>query len=379
MAVDAHADLMPAARSGRRSLPFRHGFDHQVGRYYAEFTVDGRKARPFPAASGAARLDLHLCASSTDDGVSVGAVYRTELFERSCADLLLARYEAVLFSFTDDPGRPVGDVHWWSAVDHEVIIAANDTARPVEPASVLDAVHAHVLRSPDAVAVAVVDSERQLGYGQLWSAAHAMSALVRGAGIRAGDRVAIALPRGPELVAAVLGTWLAGAAYVPVDAAHPEERIRYQLSDSAAKVLVTTEEPARFAGDGLVVLTAPAVDAARDPETAGAPPAAVDPASCAYLIYTSGSTGRPKGTLTTHEALANVVVHFAEQLGASPGDTMLWTTTFAFDMSGTELHVPLVSGGRLVAAPDRARSDGRVLRELLERYGVRFVEATPTT
>ncbi|MGK5639572.1 non-ribosomal peptide synthetase [Streptomyces sp. URMC 126] len=379
-AVDAYADLVPVPRSGPRPLPFRHVFAHQTGEEEREFTVDGLTARPYPVTGGdPGRFDLHLRATSADDGIRLRAAFRTELFDRSGAELLLARYEAVLSSFTDDPGRAVGDVPWWSTRDHEIIAAANDTARPVPFASVLDAVHAHALRSPDAVAV--VDGDRSVGYGRLWSAAHAMSALIRDAGIGAGDVVATALPRGPELVAAVLGTWLAGAAYLPVDAAHPEERIRYQLSDSGAKLLVADEDSARFAADGLAVLTAPAVDTAPDPEPepVRTPPAPVDPASRAYLIYTSGSTGRPKGTQIHHGALANVAAHFTEQLGASPGDTMLWTTTFAFDMSGIELHVPLVSGGRLVAAPDAARSDGRVLRELLERYEVRFVEATPTT
>ncbi|MFD7432404.1 amino acid adenylation domain-containing protein [Streptomyces sp. NPDC059818] len=387
VAVETHPDLLPAPRSARRPLPFRHVFEHQAGRGPAEFTLGGLTAEPVPVASGCGKFDLDLCVTSTQDrasmrdSVSVRAVYRSELFERSVIDLLLARYEAVLVSFTEGPGRAVGDVSWWSERDHEIVGAANDTARPVEPASVLDAVYAHAVRMPDAVAV--VDGERLLGYGQLWNAAHAVSALVRDTGIRAGDVVAIALPRGPELVAAVLGTWLAGAAYLPLDAAHPEERIRYQLSDSAARALVTTEDMAHYASESLVVLTTPMADTAPPPTQAGTPPAAPpatpDPASCAYLIYTSGSTGRPKGTLITHAALANVAAHFAEQLEAEPGDTMLWTTTFAFDMSGIELHVPLVSGGRLVAAPDSARSDGRVLRELVERYGARFVEATPTT
>ncbi|MFH9426320.1 amino acid adenylation domain-containing protein [Streptomyces sp. NPDC017529] len=376
-AVEALAGLTPVARSGRRSLPFRHVFEHRAGCGPAAFTLGGLAAGPFPAASGFATFDLHLSTTSTDDGISVRVVHRTELFARPCAELLLARYEAVLASFADAPDRAVGEVHWWSDRDHGIIAAANDTARPVEPASVLDAVHEHALRRPEAVAV--MDGERSVGYGRLWSAAHAMSAVIRGAGVRPGDVVAIALPRGPELVAAVLGTWLAHAAYLPVDAAHPEERIRYQLSDSAAKVLVATEDATHFAEDGLVVLTVPAVDTVPDANACDAPPGAVDPASCAYLIYTSGSTGRPKGTLITHAALANVAVHFAEQLEASSGDAMLWTTTFAFDMSGIELHVALVSGGRLVAAPDRARSDGRVMRELVSRYGVRFIEATPTT
>ncbi|MCC9312003.1 amino acid adenylation domain-containing protein [Kitasatospora sp. RB6PN24] len=399
VAVDAQGDLMPAARSGRRSLPFRHVFDHRAGTGPAAFTLSGLAARPLPVVSGFSKFDLQLCVTSTDDAIALRAVYRTELFERAQAELLLARFEAVLGSFTDAPDRAVAEVEWWSERDRAIVGAANDTTRPVEPASVLEAVRAQVLRTPDAVAV--VEGDRSIGYRRLWCAARATSALLRDAGVRTGDVVAVALPRGPELVAAVLGTWLAGAAYLPVDTAHPEERIRYQLSDSAARVLVATADEAgdlaHAAGDGLAVLTVPPVEAVPSVEgaslveavppveaapeagTADVGPVAVEPKACAYLMYTSGSTGRPKGTLIDHAALANVVAHFAEQFGASAGDTTLWTTTFAFDISGLELFVPLVSGGRLVAAPDRARSDGRVLGELIERYGARFVQATPTT
>ncbi|MFF3275376.1 amino acid adenylation domain-containing protein [Streptomyces chrestomyceticus] len=371
--------LLPPAAPGRPPLPFRHTFEHRTVTCPATFTFGGLAARTFPVPSGTARFDLHLTATAPQDPHGATALrlrYRTELFDPALAELLLARYETVLRAFTADPDRAVGDVSWWSGRDHEIIGAANDTTGPVEPETVLDAVRLQVRRAPDAVVV--VDGERAVDYGQLWNAAHAMATRLKDTGVRPGDVVAIALPRGAELVAAVLGTWLAGAAYVPVDAAHPRERIRHQLSDSAATVLVADEHTAALAGpDGPAVLHAPPADQAPQVPATDAPVG--DPAACAYLMYTSGSTGRPKGTLIGHAALANLAAHFAAQLAAAPGDTMLWTTTFAFDMSGVELFVPLVSGGRLVAAPDRARSDGRVLRALLERHDVRFVQATPTT
>lgn len=377
----AQPGLLPPATPGRPPLPFRHTFEYRTDTVTcpAAFTFGGLAARPFPVTSGTAHFDLHLTATAPQDPHGATALrlrYRTELFDPALAGLLLARYETVLRAFTADPDRAVGDVSWWSGRDHEIIGAANDTASPVEPATVLDAVRLQVRRAP--AAVAVVEGEHTVDYGQLWNAAHAMATRLKDTGVRPGDVVAIALPRGAELVAAVLGTWLAGAAYVPVDAAHPRERIRHQLSDSAATVLVADEHTAVLAGpDGPAVLHAP--PAGHAPQLPAPDGPVGDPAACAYLMYTSGSTGRPKGTLIGHAALANLAAHFAAQLAAEPGDTMLWTTTFAFDMSGVELFVPLVSGGRLVAAPDRARSDGRVLRELLERHDVRFVQATPTT
>ncbi|KUM93480.1 hypothetical protein AQI88_27355 [Streptomyces cellostaticus] len=375
--VDAHADLMPRSRSGRRATPFRYVFQCRAGNDLAEFRIGGLVARPFLPGNGFSKFDIDFSVAVTDDSIEVRARYRTELFEQSDAELLLARYEAVLSSFVDDADGRVGDVRMWSARDREVIGAANDTVQPVEPASVLRAVQDRVGRTPDAVAV--VDGEQLVTYRRLWNAAHDICELIRSTGLGASDVVAVALPRSAELVAAVLGAWLAGAAYLPIDSAHPEERIRYQLSDSAAKVLLATEDMAHFADGGLTVLTVPTVNGASDSEVIGTRPVVVDPAACAYLIYTSGSTGRPKGTRVSHLALANLTMHFVEELGAAATDTMLWLTTFAFDISGLELFVPLVSGGRLVPAPDAARSDGRVLRELVERHGVRFIQATPTT
>ncbi|WP_435173436.1 non-ribosomal peptide synthetase [Actinacidiphila sp. bgisy145] len=380
VAVDAHPDLLPARASGRHSLPFRYAFEYRAPDGPPGFSFGGLPAEPFPATSGAGRFDLHLAATrhpGPQGTVGLRLRYRTELFDPAPAALLPARYEAVLASFAADPDRAVGDVDWWSPQDHAIIGAANDTAGPVEPATVLAAVERQVRRTP--AAVAVVDGDDTLDYRQLWHAAHTAAALLRDAGLRPGETVAIALPRGAELAAAVLGTWLAGAAYMPLDAAHPKERLRHQLSDSGARLLVANGDTAALGGpDGPAVLLAPpARDAAPRPE-ADAPAGAVGAADCAYLMYTSGSTGRPKGTRVGHAALANLVVHFAEQLAAAPGDTMLWTTTFAFDISGLELFVPLVSGGTVVAAPDRARSDGRVLRALLERHDARFVQATPT-
>jgi amino acid adenylation domain-containing protein len=372
VAVDAHAELLPRARPGQRITPFRYVFQ-PVTTEPAEFRIGDRIATPLTLAPGYGKFDLDLSATVTGDVLRIRARYRAGLLDPADADLLLARYEAVLSALAEDPGAATGDLRVWSALDHEVIIAANDTAGPVRPESVLRGVRDRIAETPDAVAV--VRDGGSVTYQQIWNAATRLAEQLGAAGVTPGDVVAVALPRGTELVVSALGAWLAGAAYLPVDAAHPEERIRYQLSDSGARVLLA--EPALdYVADGLTRFEPPAPTDEAGPDLLVG---AVDPDACAYLIYTSGSTGRPKGTRISHAALANLVAHFVAELAAAPGDTMVWLTTFAFDISGLELWVPLVSGGRLVPAPDSARSDGRVLRDLIERFDARFVQATPTT
>jgi amino acid adenylation domain-containing protein len=372
--VDDLGDVTPSAGSTWRNLLFRHVFNYVPAVGDPEFTVAGTPARLLAVENGCSKFDLEFFVMPSDDGIRLRAVYRTESLDATEAAALLERYEALLAGLLDHAGTPVAGIPLHGATDRAVIEAANATAAPTTPATVPAAVHARAVATPEATAV--VDGDRAIGYRSLWLTAQDVRDDLRAAGLAAGDVVAVVAPRSAELVAAVLGTWLAGGVYMPIDPDHPGQRIDYQLADSGARVVLAPAERADLATDGrtLVALRAP-----RD--TPGEPlgePAATAGAR-AYLMYTSGSTGRPKGTLITHGALANLTAHFARELDAAPGDAGLWLTTFSFDISGLELYVPLWAGGRVVVAPDTARLDGAVLRDLLQRHDVGIVEATPTT
>ncbi|MFI6157933.1 amino acid adenylation domain-containing protein [Kitasatospora sp. NPDC051170] len=373
--VDSLARSLPRATTTWRNMLFRHVFNYLPGFGVPEFELAGARATPLPIENGYSKFDLEFFVMSADGEIRIRTVYRTEILTRTDAELLLERYEALLLAFAADPEQPVGTLLAWGERDHAVIGAANRTEAPDTAPDVLRAIHRQVRDTPDAVAV--VDGERTLTYRRLWDAAHAVRAQLTAAGVAAGDTVALALPRSAELAAAVLGTWLAGAAYLPVDPDHPAQRIDHQLTDSGTRVLLARPGAVHAPSAGLTVLhPAPATDA---PAADRRAPEPADPDGHAYLIYTSGSTGRPKGTAVTHRGVANLVAHFIAELAAGPGHATLWTTTFAFDISALELYVPLASGGQVVAAPDEVRVDGGALLDLIDRHDVRTVQATPTT
>jgi amino acid adenylation domain-containing protein len=252
-----------------------------------------------------------------------------------------------------------------------VIGRANQTARPVVPGTVLEAVFENVRRTP--LAVAVLDGDRTTTYRQLWDCAERTRSALLEAGAAPGAVVAIAARRGAELLGAVLGIWLAGAAYLPVDVEQPEQRKRHLLTDSGARI-VLADDPADL--DVPVLPLRPvANEPAGEPALAHVP----DREDAAYLIYTSGSTGPPKGTWIAHRSLSNIAADFAERLRATPRDTTLWLTTFAFDMVNLELYMPLWSGGRIAVAPDAARVDGDALLGAIDRFDPGIIQATPTT
>ncbi|MFF2327303.1 MULTISPECIES: amino acid adenylation domain-containing protein [unclassified Streptomyces] len=361
--------------SGRNSL-FRHTFNYAPVETRAAFSIDGQPAEQLMVETGTSKFDLEFFVTSTAEGIEVRAGYCVDVFDPEDVDMLIARYDELLVALASRPDEPFSELPVWAAHDHDVIDAANDTARAVEPATVLEMFAATVSAAPEEDRTAVVDGARSVGARRLWAAAEATRDLLAEAGIGAGDTVALLAPRGPELVAAVFGVWLCGAAYLPLDPDHPEQRVTYQLDDSGA-VVVLAGPGVAVPGDRTVL---PLVDVDGVTPAAGTvlakPP--VTAQDQAYLIYTSGSTGLPKGTRIGHGALANLVAHVAELLG-DHGTSMLWVTTFSFDMSTLELFLPLVTGGTLVIAPDEARTQGAALAGMLERHEISVLQATPTT
>ncbi|MEU7982034.1 amino acid adenylation domain-containing protein [Micromonospora sp. NPDC049081] len=370
------AQFRPATGSWRNPV-FKHLFNYVPDEGQASYDLGGLRAERRIVENGFSKFDLEFFVISTAGALDVRAVFYTEVLGRADVTAMLARFDALLVTLGQRSGEPVDALPLHAPADLATIGAANATTRPVRSPSVLTAIAARVAAAPTAVAVR--DGDREVSYAQIWAAAEHTRTALRAAGVGPGGVVALLGRRGPELVGAVLGTWLAGAAYLPIDPAHPYQRIVHQLDDSGAGVVIADpgtpvpEVPGRVVLHPVEVTTAEPtpVDPATDGFAAGADPA--------YLIYTSGSTGRPKGTWITHRALANLIEHFVELLHADARTATLWLTTFSFDISALELFLPLAAGGSTVVAPDAARTDGSVLLDVLRQHPVDIVQATPTT
>ncbi|WP_285561531.1 AMP-binding protein, partial [Actinoplanes regularis] len=148
--------------------------------------------------------------------------------------------------------------------------------------------------TPDAVAVR--GGGRSLTYGQLdeWSQGVAFG--LRSAGVGRGDRVGLCLPRGVEMVAALLGVWRVGAAFVPLDPQLPVAR--RELMAAGTSLVLSDWDPAWESG-------------------AEVPAVVVDGRDLAYVIYTSGSTGTPKGVAVAHAGVASLAQVMAPVLDVS--------------------------------------------------------------
>ncbi|GAA4516821.1 MULTISPECIES: amino acid adenylation domain-containing protein [Nonomuraea] len=219
--------------------------------------------------------------------------------------------------------------------------------------------------------IALVAGDERLTYAALDEAVDRLAARLAAAGARPGTLVGICAAKSAACVTAMLAVLRTGAAYLPLDPAHPAARVELVLADSRADLLLTEGEP--------VTTTVPVLRLdGEHPPAAPVPAAPPDPSSPAYVIYTSGSTGTPKGVVVPHRALANLLAGMRELVGSTAGDVWLSAASLTFDMSVPELYLPLVTGGRLVLVDPRTALLGKRLAALIEREGVTHMQATPS-
>jgi pristinamycin I synthase-2 len=227
--------------------------------------------------------------------------------------------------------------------------------------TVLGAFARHVARRPDAPAV--VAGDRVLTYRELDGRANALARRLLTLGIRPEDRVAVLMPRTPELIVGLLAVLKAGGAYVPLDARAPSIRNRLIVEETAAAVVLTDGS---LAAEAAELHDGPVLALEADPDIADDPGIVVDPGQLAYVCYTSGSTGVPKGAAICHR---DVTALTADRAFAGITESVLVHSPTAFDLSTFEIWTPLLNGGQAVLAPPGVLEAG-TLRHLIRTHGL---------
>ncbi|MGV0143883.1 amino acid adenylation domain-containing protein [Mycobacterium colombiense] len=226
----------------------------------------------------------------------------------------------------------------------------------------------------DAEAVAITCGSRSMTYGELDAASNRLAHLLVGRGAAPGERVAMLLPRCAEAIVAVLAVIKTGAAYVPMDPAHPDARIELVLGDAAPIAVITTAD-LRLRVDAYDVAVIDVNDSAIDAQSDGALPVPAA-GNLAYLVYTSGTTGTPKGVAVTHRNVTQLL----ESLDAELARGQVWTQchSLAFDYSVWEIWAPLLCGGRMLVVPDGVVRSSEEFHALLVREQVSVLSQTPS-
>ncbi|GAA2978810.1 amino acid adenylation domain-containing protein [Actinokineospora diospyrosa] len=244
---------------------------------------------------------------------------------------------------------------------------------PLDPRPVHELICRQAERTPDAVAVR--DGDTVLTYRELLDAAAAVAGQLAGEGIGPGAVVGLCVQRSARLVATVLGVLLSGAAYLPVDPAHPPHRVAAMLASAQASLLLVDGKSPLPDDHPVPVRSIDEHNGAPAPRWRGY---VAGPEVVCCVIFTSGSTGEPKGVEITHRALAIRLVGMLDEHQVDSSDVLLQKAPYTFDVSMWELLLGFLAGATLVVAPPEAHRDPEALVELIVRHGVTVVHFVPS-
>ncbi|MGC0422030.1 amino acid adenylation domain-containing protein [Embleya sp. AB8] len=349
-----------------------------------EFALGPLTARMVAVPSGTAKFDLTLnVGEQPGRGIGGFLEFRTDLFDRAGALGLARRLAALLTAAVADPDTPIDRLPLLDEAErHRALVEWNaGPTATATPSTTLVARYERAARAHPA-RIAVSCAGLSLSYAELSARANRLARLLVTRDIGPGDIVALALPRSPELVVALLAVAKAGAAYLPLDPDYPADRLAYMLDDAAPAALLTDSATARrlpahdlprIFVDGKDADAHPSSDLGQDQRKR--PLRANDPA---YVIYTSGSTGRPKGVPVTHHNVARLFTATDHWFGFGPDDVWTLFHSYAFDFSVWELWGALLFGGRLVVVPHLVSRDPAEFLDLLARERVTVLNQTPS-
>ena len=360
--------------------------------------LGGLEFEALPLGRRGAQLDVSLTGAVVAGELRFRLELDADRFDAATAGRFLGHLEALLEAATEQPHAPLDELPLLREAERQALLLEwNDSqvAAPAAPSEEspgsLDAlVVAQAARTPQAMAL--VCAVRQLTYRELVCRVERLAHTLRSLGAGPEERVGICAGRSPELVVGILAILRAGAAYVPLDPAHPRERLAWTLEDSGAALLLAESSclpllpVPRFAErGGRVVLLDPAAGeavAAGGAGAAGAEEAAAGagPHRLAYVLYTSGSTGRPKGVAVSHASLLNFCAGMDAVLRPPPEAPGTWlaVTSVSFDISVLELLWTLARGFTVVVEPAPGDDDPDTLADRLRRHGVTHLQCTPS-
>ncbi len=300
-----------------------------------------------PQQSG--QFDLCIELAESGDGLRGYFEYKDQLLAPETVARLQEHYLRLLDGLVTDPAGRIGELPLMSEAEQQRTVLV--WGRAPKPTVTLSCLHRlmeeQARRTPGAIAVQ--QGHQRLTYGDLNARSSRLAHYLRRRGAGAGVVVALCVERSLDLIVGLLGILKSGAAYLPLDADYPIERLDYMLRDSQVRVLVTRQDQlARLPATNTHTIC---LDSEWD-QIAGCPDSPIEGTDAlhnlAYVMYTSGSTGHPKGVMIEHRSIANYVQAITELAGVTAEDRSLQFASLSFDTAAEEIFPCLAAGATLV-------------------------------
>lgn len=352
---------------------FQTGFTFEP---LAQININNITAQPIPIEKNGAQLDLFLTMWESDAGFEGYIEYSTQLFSDSMAKRIELLYKKIVVEILNNK-KLVSEISILPNEDKTILQAWNNTHADINVNKCLhQQFEEQVVATPDEIALKY--NGNSLTYEQVNKHANRLSNYLIKRGVQVEDIVGISMDRSFELIISIIAIHKAGAAYLPLDAKYPKERIEAIIEDGKPKLIITTTANLKILdGHNNVVLIDQIFS---DPlsNNDSNPNLDINSQSLAYLLFTSGSTGRPKGVMIEHHSVINKLVWMQTMHPIYKGDSLLLKTPVTFDVSVWELFWWFFNGSCLTILPPEGEKFPELIIETTAKNNVNTLIFVPS-
>ena len=340
----------------REAPPLRVIFSLQEARHRETALGSLRLSLPHVLPPAAA-VDMNFWLVEMKDGLKGALNYSTELFDPATIRTFLSHFRELLMAIRENPGQAVGQLRLVSAQERRHLVAQTAAVEP-PAASLLGALAARAAAQPEGVALRLADGFSTT-YAALLAEATGRAAWLAERGVRAGDRVALALEDGQQRLASLLGLLWLGAVAVPLDPRDPAARHEARIAVSGATWLWGATEDATLPASRVL----PPLTAA--PPSASGQGAPEDGSGTAWVE----TAPAPGGGFAAFPVLAGPIAGrldaASRQLGLAPAATLATLPAASMFVS----LLGLAAGATMAVADEEASEDGSALAAWLRTVG----------
>ncbi len=322
------------------------------------------------------KFDLTLNGEERNREIVLKFEYSTALFQETTMLRFVDYFKRIVSAVVNRPDTLISSIQLLDDEQRRQVLHVFNETAGLWPngATLLDIYRGRLDRGRDDIAL--LDGNSALNAGQFHNNARRVAGDLQKRGFAPGMICAIKAERSMQMIVGIYAVILAGGAYLPVDAAIPDERLSFILKDSGCNFLLVDAGKTRSHSLEVEILELLLESGSGDTHLAAH--ASIYPETPAYIIYTSGSTGVPKGVVVEHRSVVNILSHLEELYPLAAGDAYLLKTNVTFDVSVTEIFSWIFGNGALAIPRPGIEKDVDALIDFIKRAGVTHANFVPS-